>query len=316
MSLPEYFISCDWGTSNFRLRVVESQSLKVLAEHQTTQGIKVLFEKFSDQKKLNQRQFFSNYLVEQIRLLPLEYHTRLVVSSGMASSNIGLQDLKYADLPIDLSGGSLVWENLTLPNGAKLLLISGVKSRTGMMRGEEVQAIGLEGDLRPFRKGILLLPGTHSKHLTYEQGQFTEMKTFMTGELFELLSKKSILAKSVTGNLWAKSREKAFKDGLELGNNGQLSPSLFSIRARHLLQNTEKEDNYYFLSGLLIGDELAYLKKGKNKIFLAAPEPVYSLYQIALELILEPSQLSCFDEEVLEKALLAGQKKILLRYDK
>ena len=35
MALPNYFISCDWGTSNFRLRVGEPSTLAITAEHKT-----------------------------------------------------------------------------------------------------------------------------------------------------------------------------------------------------------------------------------------------------------------------------------------
>ena len=80
-----------------------------------------------------------------------------------------------------------------LPSGAGILLISGIKSDLGMMRGEEVQAIGLEEQLRPHGDGVLLLPGTHSKHLTYRKEAFTALQTFMTGELFEVLSRKKTI---------------------------------------------------------------------------------------------------------------------------
>lgn len=33
------FISCDWGTSRLRLRLVESESCRILAEHATDEGI-------------------------------------------------------------------------------------------------------------------------------------------------------------------------------------------------------------------------------------------------------------------------------------
>lgn len=316
MSLPTYFISCDWGTSNFRLRVLETTALKVLAEHKTNQGVRTLYEKFLTQDKLHQKAFFSAYLQEQILKLPAVYRSNLLVLSGMASSNIGLEELDYADLPLHQSGVGLVWKFLSLPNELQVLLISGAKSQTGMMRGEEVQAIGLGEQLEASGSGILLLPGTHSKHVDYEEGRFTDLKTFMTGELFELLSQKSILANNIQQSLWEERRESAFKEGLALGFDGKLSSSLFSIRARNLLQNAKKEANYYLLSGLLIGDELAYLKNKKETIFLAAAEPIFSMYQFALNLILEPQQLVSFDSKALEKAFLIGQKKILELHDR
>jgi 2-dehydro-3-deoxygalactonokinase len=310
MNLPEYFISCDWGTSKFRLRVVKTDSLQVLAEHTTDQGVKVLYEQYQNQSEISQFLFFTQYLKAQLQELPKEHWQHRIVAAGMASSNIGLWELPYAELPFDQHGHQLVWKHLS-EDGLDLLLISGVKSADGVMRGEEIQAIGLEEQLRPYSEGILLLPGTHSKHITFAHQQFQSFRTYMTGELFDIVSKRSILSRSVVPAPWSDDRDAAFQEGLNLGLSGQLSASLFTIRARHIIENRPPEDSYYKLSGMLIGDELSYLKERSETIILAAPDPVFSLYKRALESIITPQQLLLLEDKVLEKALLVGQKKIL-----
>lgn len=316
MSLPKYFISGDWGTTNFRLRVVETDTLNVLFEHKTDQGIKPTFMEYSNQSEVSQQQFFLNYLKTQVPALPVEHQNHLIILSGMASANIGMLELEYAVMPFGASGDNFVWKYLPNQEGVNILLISGARNDVGVMRGEEIQAIGLAEYLEAFGEGILLLPGTHCKHITYENGVYTELKTFMTGEVFELLSKKSILSNNVTPNKWGTEREVAFKEGLVLGMAGKLSENLFSIRVKNLIQGAQKEDNYFMLSGLLIGDELSYLKNSAAKIFLAAPASVGAMYQLALEQILNDNQLEVFDNQTLEKALLIGQKKILTLYAK
>ena len=314
MALPNYFISCDWGTSNFRLRVVETATLTILAEHKTDCGIKLLYEKFLKQREKEQTQFFADYLKQQVSKLPKEHQKHLIVAAGMASANIGLFELNYADFPLNACGNNLIWKHLIFNNHLEVLLVSGAKTSSGMMRGEEIQAIGLEQELKEYKKGILLLPGTHSKHITYNNEIYTELKNFMTGELFEVLSKKSILVNSVSTTS-STVLEKPFLEGVSLGLQGQLSASLFSIRAKDLLQTKTKEENYFFLSGLLIGDEISYLEHTTENIFLVAPDPVFSLYKIALKQIINPKQLILLDDKVLENALLLGQKKILLQYE-
>lgn len=314
MATPDYFISCDWGTSNFRLRVVETATLSITAEHKTDCGIKSLYEKFLKQREKEQTQFFADYLKTQILLLPKKYQNYIIIAAGMASSNIGLFELNYADFPLNTNGKNLIWKHLVFNNNLEILLISGAKTNTGMMRGEEIQAVGLEQQLKQYKKGILLLPGTHSKHLAYDNGIYTHLKNYMTGELFEILSKKSILVNSVSTSS-STILEKPFLEGVQLGLQGQLSASLFSIRAKDLLQTKTKEENYYFLSGLLIGDEISYLEQTTENIFLVAPDPVFSLYKIALQQIINPKQLILLDDNVLENALLLGQKKILLQYE-
>ncbi|NNE76484.1 MAG: 2-keto-3-deoxy-galactonokinase [Pricia sp.] len=314
MELPSYFISCDWGTSNFRLRLVHTASFEVLAEQNSNQGIKAVYERFSKQETLSQKDFFISHLVEHVDKLPVEHRFHAVVSSGMSTSNIGLYELPYSDMPFDNSGETLHCKTLPLREGQQLLLISGIKSDTGMMRGEEIQAIGLENLMKPYKAGILLLPGTHSKHLTYKNGSFCHLRNYMTGELFEILGQKSILAGSVRSNDFSTATETSFKEGLQLGLDKKFSSSLLMIRAKDVVNQGSKEENFYFLSGLLIGDELSYLHETPETIFLAAPKSIFTLYKIALESFLDNGQLVLFEEKILEKALLMGQIKILQRY--
>src|SRR5690606_27107704 len=213
MSIPEYFISCDWGTTNFRLKAVETSSLNVMAELGTGGGIKSLYQLYSEGTREGQTRFFADYLIQQLRKLPSQYRDCQIVATGMASSNIGLHELEYATFPFSENGGSLIWKRISLKNKVDLLLVSGVRSKTGMMRGEEAQAIGLSEYLTPYDRGILVLPGTHSKHLAYELGNFISLRNYMTGELFEVLSKNSILANSVVPGPLTDWGKEAFLEG-------------------------------------------------------------------------------------------------------
>ena len=315
MKLPKHFISVDWGTTNFRMRLVETDSLNVLQEQQTNQGVLKVYEHFQQQASLDQQNFFANYLKQQVQTLPEKVQNLPLVLTGMASSSIGLKELDYANFPFHQNGLNLKRERLVLENGLEVLLISGVKSATGMMRGEEIQAVGLGEALISYEQGVLLLPGTHSKHLHFQDSYFTDLNNFMTGELFEVLSKKSILSNSVEAGTWTISNQKAFKKGLALGFEQKMSASLLQIRANDVIHHTDKTDNFYLLSGLIIGDEIFYLKNEKSPIFLAASSSLLKLYKIALKTLLPDADLVFFNTTIFEKALLTGQKKILLLHD-
>jgi len=316
MDNKAFFISCDWGTTNFRMRLVETSTLKIIKTIKTDQGVKSLYNTYLEQNAQTQTQFFATYLEKQIQQLPTEHRNHLVIVTGMASSTIGLQELAYAKMPFHQSGAGLNWKMLVMESGINVLLISGVQTETGMMRGEETQALGIGELLKATGDGILLLPGTHSKHITYEKGSFTSLKSFMTGELFEVLSKKSILASSVAASEWSNDAEKAFKDGLMHSLNTELTAGLLMVRTNDVVRSYTNTYNYYFLSGLLIGDELAYLQKTKAKVFLAASKPIFNFYKTALEVLLPSKKVIFFEETILEDALLKGQKKILDLYEK
>ncbi len=313
-SVGDYFVSCDWGTTNFRLRLVERQSLKVIAEQSTGSGIRQMHKQFLAQKHPDRISFYTNYLKTQLEAFP--HKSCQVVISGMASSNLGLKELPYAEMPFDQNGEGLGFRSISVDNELDLLLISGVRSENGMMRGEETQAIGLEEYLKPVDQGMLILPGTHSKHLTFKHGKFIGLNNFMTGEIFEVMSEQSILTNSVVKGQWELNSEKAFIWGLKLGIEGRVTANLFTIRAKHVLQDTSKQDNYYMLSGMLIGDELSYLQGHREAIVLAAPDSVFKLYQTALLQLLPPEQLILISENQLSQALVLGQRKILQLYER
>jgi 2-dehydro-3-deoxygalactonokinase len=314
MILSTHFISCDWGTTNFRLRLVTSDSLTVLAEHTTDLGVRILNEQFTQGGGADRLTFFATYLRTQLANLPSVHDGAPIVISGMASANIGMRDLAYGDLPIGPGATSFVFEDITPWPNQLVRLISGIKSATGMMRGEEIQALGLLEIMGKSKDGVLLLPGTHSKHLTFKNGQFTDFTSFMTGELFEIISQKSILANSVAPGEWNARTGDCFREGVLTGYNSGFSSNLFAIRAGQILRQTDAKDNFYQLSGLLIGDELAHLPEEKSKeIYLAGSGPLLRLYRYALEILGNGDRLTVFDEKILGEALLSGQREILMR---
>ncbi|WP_168797673.1 2-dehydro-3-deoxygalactonokinase [Neolewinella litorea] len=311
---PQYFISCDWGTTNFRLRTVETTTGRVTHQQATTEGIRRTNQRFLAAGVGDRFAFFAQYLTEQLDHLPADYQDALVVASGMSSSNIGMYELPYAELPLDADGTRLIHQRLKLQGDRSLLLISGLRSTDSIMRGEEVQALGLMDRLQPFGDGTLILPGTHSKHLRYENGLFTSFSTYMTGELFELLASTSILAGSVAVAPFNPSVEAAFHAGVDRAQSGSLGRHLFTVRVRQVLEDRDPADNYFYLSGLLIGEELREAAAGHGMVYLAAPDPVYSLYRTALMRLLSPDRVRCFDGAALESALLSGQTKLLLQH--
>lgn len=314
MGVPDYFLSCDWGTSNFRLRLIDYNSLQILEEVRSDQGVKVMSDKFERRKEGCRSEYFVRYLESQLQKLPESNRNHTIVTAGMASSNIGIKELPYAELPIDLDGGNLVWEHLSLSKSMNMLLISGAKSKLSMMRGEEIQAIGLERYMPKSDDAVLLLPGTHSKHIHYKKGQYVSLNTYMTGELFAMLCNNSLLAKSVKASKWCSTYKSAYEEGVYRGLDGKMSSGLFSTRARDILEQNSHEENFFYLSGLLIGDELSSLKWCKHKVILAAPRSLYMLYSLALGFTLPAEQYVLLDDSAQQQALLLGQRKIFNHY--
>jgi 2-dehydro-3-deoxygalactonokinase len=309
------FLSVDWGTTNFRLRLVDRESENILIDYKSDDGILKTYDDFVNQITLGQQEYFINHLRAIILNIPHDVMQHPILLSGMASSSIGLKELPYAEFPFDKSGESLIFEKLHLDNELNIILVSGVKSNTGMMRGEEIQAIGLAEFMKDDKRGVLVLPGTHSKHMIYENGIFTELRNYMTGELFDVLTQNSILAKSVEKSNFDDKVKSHFLRGLDIGGQGDLSAHLLSVRANDVIHKIAASHNYHFLSGVIIGAELKDIISSEDYVYLAANEPLFSIYKTALTHIGNGGKLSFFDGDVSDQALIKGQLKILRKYE-
>ena len=104
-----------------------------------------------------------------------------------------------------------------------MLIIPGVSSTDDVMRGEETQLTGCFHEVNN-KEHLFIFPGTHSKHVVVKNETILDFKTYMTGEFFELLSSKSILATSVEKGkgLDNELNRKSFDEGLQASNKSNL----------------------------------------------------------------------------------------------
>lgn len=317
------FLSCDWGTSTFRLRFVDVEKMEVLAEENTEQGIAAtyaLWRKLEDPDQKNRLSFYLDMVAKHIQKIESLLNNSLkgvpLIISGMASSSIGMLNLPYGQLPFKLDGSDVEVEFIKASEGFHhdTLLISGVKSENDVMRGEETQLIGSAVGLpTPEQEELFLFPGTHSKHIRVKDRQAVGFKTYMTGEFFALLSKKSILslgveeARDPQGEIYLKS----FQEGVLAGVRENLLNASFLVRTNHLFEKLSKEENFTFLSGLLIGAELQELLPLTSiRIYLCGSSNLKFWYEHALHILGIHDRLQVFSSEWSEAAVIRGQYEI------
>ena len=177
-----------------------------------------------------------------------------VVACGMVGARQGWIEAPYMTAPCRPLG-PVVRAPAADPRIA-VDLVPGVQQPepADVMRGEETQIAGFLA-LDPGFDGVLCLPGTHTKWVEVSAGEIVSFRTFMTGELFALLAKASVLRHSV-GDGW---NEPAFLDALSdtLSRPETLAARLFGIRAEGLLDDLDPATARSRLSGFLIGAELA-----------------------------------------------------------
>ena len=149
------------------------------------------------------------------------------------------------------------------------------------MRGEEVQVLGAVAARMIPEDALVCHPGTHNKWVTLNDGRIERFRTVMTGEMFSLLQKHSILSDLLTDDMGV---DDAFCDGVRRGLEGDtLTAELFSVRAGVLLGKGRRQDATDFTSGLLIGaDVRSSLDGGDGDIFVMGGPNLTRLYAAAL----------------------------------
>ena len=187
--------------------------------------------------------------------------------SGMAGSKQGWREAPYCPCPagFDDLAARLMW----LDEGAGragVALVPGLScehpcglpampSIPDVMRGEEVQIFGAM-QLTGLRDGIFVLPGTHSKWAQVADGRVTGFHTYMSGELFALLSQQSILSRTLDPD--ALPDDDAFALGVQrAAQPGGLLHHAFGARTLSLFSRMGAAPLTSYLSGLVIGAELA-----------------------------------------------------------
>ncbi|MDO1447663.1 2-dehydro-3-deoxygalactonokinase [Rhodocytophaga aerolata] len=321
-----YFISCDWGTSAFRLRLAETASGRVLHEISDGQGIAATYQAFLNYSAANPptqqerityyTQFIQTHLQELRKQLAFLLQGIPMFISGMASSSIGMLELPYASLPFALNGTNAIVHTLTAQPGFPhdTYLLSGLKSSQDVMRGEETQLIGLAAT-HQIDNAICVFPGTHSKHIRVENGYITSFRTYMTGELFQTISNHTILQASVEKRDTATLSDEMmlpFKQGVQAGVELQnILHALFTVRTGELFKERTKQQNYFYLSGLLIGYELQELaKQPQTPIYLCSSSHLLNFYQAAAEVLELTKNLTVISGELIDQSAIAGQRQV------
>ena len=249
--MSQGFIALDWGTSSFRAYLVAPDGA---ATETRANGEGIMSVKDGAFEPVFERHVAG-------------WDTRLpVLASGMITSRQGWREVPYAQAPAGLGDLAKGTTQFQTSNGRNLAFVPGVSWRADdgvpdVMRGEETQIFGaLDAG-----NGLFVMRGTHCKWVAVEAGRITRFATFMTGEMFGALKAHTILGRLMTGEAeHGPGFERGVRAGLAQRQGGAgLLHDLFSVRTLGLFGDLPGDQLAAYLSGLLIGSEIA----GATKVF-------------------------------------------------
>ncbi len=278
-------IAVDWGTSRLRGALL-AQDGTVLESRAFDEGI-LQVPNGQFQSVFERR--FGDWLGRD---------SALCLISGMAGSRQGWQEAAYCPCPADAGvlAEHLLWlmPRVALVPGLHCIRASrdGGTSCPGqddVMRGEEVQIFGAL-ELSGRSDATVILPGTHSKWAQVVAGRVLSFRTFMTGELYALMSQHSILSRTL--DTQSGLHEATFTDAvLRVYREPGLLTHLFGNRTSALFDRLPQAYLTSHLSGLLIGEELRTAPMTGDPLLLVGSQALTTRYALALKALGHPCQV-------------------------
>jgi 2-dehydro-3-deoxygalactonokinase len=271
-------IGIDWGTSSFRAyRLGEDDAVR--DSRAAARGIMAV-----------EGGRFEEELLRQVGDWIADGETR-VLMSGMIGSRQGWVEAPYAPCPAGIA--DLAGHVVPVPcAGADVRIVPGINcaDEAGVpevMRGEETQLIGaLPASAAAGAAGTALacLPGSHSKWAQLRDGRIATFQTFMTGEVFAALRGHTILGRMMQEG---PVDPDAFAQGVaRAADPGDLLHHLFGVRTLGLFGSLPGTGAAGYLSGLLIGHEVAAAVRGggagAGAVHLIGAAALCDLYASAL----------------------------------
>lgn len=274
-------IVLDWGTTSFRAILVDRHG-EVLARQENGAGIASVAEGG-----------FAAVLEEALAPWRASHGVLPIVAAGMIGSRNGWVETPYVPTPATADDIAAGCRRVDLGGGETVTFVPGLTDPTAIpfpdvMRGEETQLVGfgLQVD------AIIVLPGTHSKWSRVGAGRIQRFQTFVTGEMFDLLSRHSFVARAAAPRPGGLDRA-SFDRGLDAAREeearaGGLLARLFGLRTGWLSGALASAEMTGYLSGLVVGWEFAEARRAGwftqgDAVAIVGDEDMVEIYRRAGE---------------------------------
>jgi 2-dehydro-3-deoxygalactonokinase len=293
-------IAIDWGSSSFRAYLVTRDG-ETLANIATADGVgSIAPGGFPD-------------AFRRLASAWLDAHPALpVLMSGMVGSRNGWREAPYASCPVDARA---IAEKLAVveADGRRVFIVPGLVSGNGasepdVMRGEEVEILGIA----EAGASLVVLPGSHSKWAAVADGRIERFRTFVTGELFAAIRDHTLIgafARNAPAGPPGQAFARGVRRGAEAARSDGLLGALFGARSLPLRGRIAEADAGDYLSGLLVGAEIAEARRlfPDGVPTLVGAAPLVERYRAAFEALGERSEAAKAHAAPRGLALIARQ---------
>ncbi len=265
-----YILTIDTGTTNTRVSLW--QDATVIAHSATEVGVRnTAMSGTKAELEAGVRRTIVQAL-EQANVA--EADVDLILGSGMISSNVGLFELPHIPAPAGLTQLARGMVSVTIPTvfSKPIYLVPGVKNvveniglhnceAMDMMRGEEVEVMGVIDQLGITGPAMLIMPGSHSKFVCIdEKNNIVGCVTTLAGELLYVITHNTILAKSLDSDFAEFINPEMLLAGAQSAQTIGLGRTCFNVRTLDQFTIYQRNDRANFLLGAILGADLLTLK--------------------------------------------------------
>ena len=323
-------ILIDSGTTNSRIRLVREEDKKVVDVVKLQVGVRnTAIDGHNNQLKQQVAEGVQQ-LLAQNSLTRRE--VKYIVAAGMITSNLGLHEVPHIKSPATLEdfieGVQVVEaeEFLDIP----CLYVPGMKNAVtdsleeelsvinqyDVMRGEEVEAYGLLKQIPTEGKGLMVLPGSHTKYvLVGENQELLSCRSTLGGEMLKAVRDQTIISDSLNEKLVEEVVPIYLIKGYQAARKVGVTRALYHIRLLQLFSELNENERANYYAGVILYYDMEALEQMLEEeevswMMIGGSEPLRSLFYHLLTYINDSASTVLADEEQVEMATVYGTLEV------
>ncbi len=238
-----------------------------------------------------------------------------VICSGMITSNVGLFEVPHVTAPVNIPDLARAIVRQDFPEISQLpfYFIPGIKTLGALadldvLRGEEVQCVGLRSALDLHGPATFVSCGSHHKLIQMNaDGIFLGSRTALTGELLSAVRDHTLIGDSLDDLNDFDLDDDLWRAGVAQGLQQGFARALFVIRAGQLNADYTPSQLTSFFMGVLVSQDIAMLGD-LDQQFVLYGQPLFC--QLLRDYL--PSSV-LVDPDAADKATVNGAVELFLR---
>lgn len=327
-------ILIDSGTTNSRIRLIVKKTGEIKDLQKVSIGVRNTAIEGNNENLKKQLNEGIKQLLERNQLSPSEI--KYIVASGMITSNLGIYEIPHVTTPASINDFVEHSRIIKLEEFFNIpcIFIPGMKNQVNenldtvdfinqfdVMRGEEVEAFGLLKQLNVKGKGIMVLPGSHTKYVVVDENQtLTSCLSTLGGETLLAMQKETILSDSLDQQLIEDINVEMLEKGYAAAKQYGLTRSFYHIRLLQLFSKLDANQRANYFVGAVIYDDIQTLLHSiadigeMEWIVVGGADPLKKVFTHLLKHLKNDWRIIEANNQQVEHSLVFGAQEVANKY--